>query len=565
MNMILRFSQNRKRITLACVIIALFATYSYSDFSQLIKEDEVARNFQYVNLGQHEGFDKDHSRLLEKNPDVLSLTLATARKSYSIGELIPITLKYSNTSDLSYSVFYMQHDRSGRFRQINFHVEGQDGGFVDPMATHGEGMGGGLGGEDYGLGECSLRLELNWWVRFDKPGKYRLYCMTTNVSERYANGRDAVGLVSSIAEITILPADKDTTAEIIAECKRLLSLRHGDQRLEVFRRLAYLGNEEAVMLMLPYLSYEGDDFALRRMRYKSYMGMIGSRDRQKTLDIMLKNMSDPEVAVNSWYIMTLVDLALPYDEHLKGLQAYMEVEDAQQAYSEHRGNEKLLEHKYMQKLVPLCKAKKGKAYEDTCKFLISKGFTVEGAPQELVYKYTPVQKKIPRPKSDYEKEIERLQNFVDTDPITEFDWSVKDVPEDIVRIIEKYKQEFHKPHAQYVIEYALNLHLKNLQYTNLARELPVDNNILLSEFVRLAEIPKYKTAYEAGWLYSQFDGNFNRKGYSSYQVYVWYLELINRHDCRYSNAERLEEICRQIEQTGMHGVGGGRVCHYWCR
>ena len=142
------------------------------------------------------------------------------------------------------------------------------------------------------------------------------------------------------------------------------------------------------------------------------------------------------------------------------------------------------------------------------------------------------------------------------------------VPEEIHRILEKLRDHNRTDHLPYLLEYGLNLYLRNLTYSRLARVLPVDKNLMLSELIRLTKIPKYKTAHEAGWLSRQFSSSFEdingATGYSSYQIYVWYLEnwfLV--YDM--PNIERLCDIQKQIEKTGMQGVGGGLVCHYGCR
>jgi len=142
------------------------------------------------------------------------------------------------------------------------------------------------------------------------------------------------------------------------------------------------------------------------------------------------------------------------------------------------------------------------------------------------------------------------------------------VPEEINRILEKLREHNRRDHLPYLLEYGLNLYLKNLTLSRLARVLPVDENSVLSELIRLTKIPKYETAHEAGWLNKQFNGRFEdtneATGYSSYQIYIWYLE--NWYSVSdMPNVERLCGIQKQIEKTGMQGVGGGLVCHYGCR
>lgn len=163
--------------------------------------------------------------------------------------------------------------------------------------------------------------------------------------------------------------------------------------------------------------------------------------------------------------------------------------------------------------------------------------------------------------------LNELERFAMEAPVIPFGYAPAAVPEEINRILEKLRKENRTEHLPYVLEYGLNLHLKNLTRSQLARILPVNDNLMLSELIRLTNIPKYKSAHEAGWLNRQFYGSFEdingATGYSSYQIYIWYLE--NWYSVSdMPNIERLYDIQKRIEKTGMQGVGGGQVCHYGC-
>lgn len=170
------------------------------------------------------------------------------------------------------------------------------------------------------------------------------------------------------------------------------------------------------------------------------------------------------------------------------------------------------------------------------------------------------------------EDFKKLKEFTMEAPVTQWGRAPKPVPEQINRILRRLREETRTYHLPYLLEYGLNLYLKNLTLSKLARVLPVEENLMLSELIRLTKIPKYKTAHEAGWLNRQFDGRFedpnyrphDETGYSSYQIYIWYLENWSSV-LDMPNTERLFEIQEQIEKTGMYGVGGGLPCHYGCR
>jgi len=173
-----------------------------------------------------------------------------------------------------------------------------------------------------------------------------------------------------------------------------------------------------------------------------------------------------------------------------------------------------------------------------------------------------------------EQEIEdltKIERFAIRNPTTRDGQAPEPVPEKIEHILKKLRDQGRTEHLPYLLEYGLNLYLKNLTHSQLARVLPVNENLMLSELIRLAKIPEYETFHEAGWLNSQFhklgditERPYGETGYSSYQIYIWYLE--NWRSIRdMPNIERLCDIQKKIEKTGMNSVGGGKVCHYGCR
>lgn len=139
--------------------------------------------------------------------------------------------------------------------------------------------------------------------------------------------------------------------------------------------------------------------------------------------------------------------------------------------------------------------------------------------------------------------------------------------DEIVAILKSKKKKGETDHLGLLVEYGLRVHWHYLKHTKLARELPMESDMMLSELVRIAEIPKYTTAYEAGWLNSQFHGPFNQTGWSSYQIYVWVKEHISTilsDDKRFPNWKRIGELMETIDNSNLNGIGGGGVCHYGC-
>jgi hypothetical protein len=140
-------------------------------------------------------------------------------------------------------------------------------------------------------------------------------------------------------------------------------------------------------------------------------------------------------------------------------------------------------------------------------------------------------------------------------------------PADVVARLTSMRAAARTEHLGFLLEYGLRVHQKYLEHTRLSRELPLGENMMLAELVRLIELPEYANAHEAGWLNSQFYDEFTRTGYSSYQIYVWTKEHISdvlSDGQRYPNWRRIGEIMEAIDNSAYNAVGGGMVCHYHC-
>ena len=142
------------------------------------------------------------------------------------------------------------------------------------------------------------------------------------------------------------------------------------------------------------------------------------------------------------------------------------------------------------------------------------------------------------------------------------------ITEEVSSLLKSKKDSGQIDHLGLLVEYGLRVHWHYLKNTNLSRELLVKENIILSELIRIANIPEYTTAHEAGWLNSQFDGEFKRTGWSSYQIYVWVKEnqsTILSDNVRFHNYKRIMDLIITIDKSEINGIGGGCACHYGCK
>ena len=208
----------------------------------------------------------------DKQPAGLHLTLTLPKTSYYLGEIISAKLGFSNDTKDPYHLWMGTYDRSGRIPDISFKAEGEDGAEVgDPLKwylAHFGFIGGGIGNYT-DLGTWGIELPANQWVKFEKPGTYKLYARSTRVQPgdkdtTYDKQHPAVELVSNPVTITIAPLPADEEKAIIAQAKKDLATTHQMGRDKVARaaaeRLRYLQTPAACdeLLQLFDTPYAGE-------------------------------------------------------------------------------------------------------------------------------------------------------------------------------------------------------------------------------------------------------------------------------------------------------------------
>ncbi|MGB8356204.1 MAG: hypothetical protein WCD79_20065 [Chthoniobacteraceae bacterium] len=198
----------------------------------------------------------------DKQPAGLHLTLTLPKTSYYLGEIISAKLVFSNETKDPYHMWMGTYDRSGRIPDISFKAEGEDGAEVgDPLKwylAHFGFFGGGIGNFT-NLGTWGIELPANQWLKFEKPGVYKLYARSTRVQPGDKDAprdgvRPPVELVSDPATITIVPLPADEEKAIIAQAKKDMDTTHQMGRDKVARaaaeRLRYLQTPAACDALL---------------------------------------------------------------------------------------------------------------------------------------------------------------------------------------------------------------------------------------------------------------------------------------------------------------------------
>ena len=198
-------------------------------------------------------------------PGELQLKMTLPKDHFYQGEIINAALEFSNTSATPYHVWIGTSDRSGRITDTAFFANDATGvPVVDPLKWYFMmgGFGGGLGNYKE-LGNWSITLPANQWLRFDKPGVYTLFAWSNRVQKgEIAHSPERavlVPLVSDKVQITIDPLPPDAEKQIIAQAREKIA-SGGKPAGEAIEQLRYLGTPAAGAELIPLLSNEATAF-----------------------------------------------------------------------------------------------------------------------------------------------------------------------------------------------------------------------------------------------------------------------------------------------------------------
>mgnify|MGYP001083307380 CR=1 FL=1 len=121
------------------------------------------------------------------SPIRFTLRLTDGRLQFRPGEIIPIELEFSSATRKRFTVDDATYDRSGRLTIDEFEINRIDD-VSDPMLDYFGSIGGFVGGGIRGMGvlgdePLTVKLDLNAWFRFDKPGRYTLPVTSRRVTD----------------------------------------------------------------------------------------------------------------------------------------------------------------------------------------------------------------------------------------------------------------------------------------------------------------------------------------------------------------------------------------------
>ena len=253
----------------------------------------------------------------ESLPVTLTVRFADGRSQFRPGETLPIELEFDSRVAKRFVVDGATYDRSGRLVIDEFLVEPNDA-VIDPMLDYFAASGGFIGGGIRAMGVLGekpfvVKLDLNEWLRFEKPGKYTLSVRSQRVSDEVKTTPPAPWIApveSNIVAFEILPRDPEWEAAELGAALQILGSKTSDMdRRKGCRMLRFLGTDLAVDEMIKHYgdSQWGCEFEFTA-------GLFGARDRERVVRLLEAGLRAADQPVSEYYLRTLAVLTV-YEQH----------------------------------------------------------------------------------------------------------------------------------------------------------------------------------------------------------------------------------------------------------
>ena len=270
---------------------------------------------------QSADFETQHAAALAASPADLHLHLALAggRTQFHRGELIKVEYHLTADAPEKYRSGDLWFDLSERSRFESFYSD-RPADAADPLAGHWT-----IWETLYDV-HVTRRLGtwkklsqdpliepwgLNEYMRFDKPGKYRIFAVTRHVVTDWTPGHNAYAggppLASDVLELEILPDDPAWAAETLQRALETFTLAVKDvhARASALKTIRFLDTPESLEAMAAH--YTGVD---READTQFLSGLIGYHDRAAAVHRMESQLNAPEFGVSRFFLFSLAVMKL---------------------------------------------------------------------------------------------------------------------------------------------------------------------------------------------------------------------------------------------------------------
>ena len=236
----------------------------------------------------------------------VTLTVSAPKAVFYMGETVPLDLAFTSSAPQTYAADSRLYDRAGRmnFEEV-YRIDPAEGA-EDPLR--------GLPGESSGMGGLSagpvtlsakpfhVERDLNEWVRFTRPGTYRVTVVSHRVGPIAAPYGQRFEVTSNTVAIEIIPAPGEWVKEQIAAAVKTLDARNAasEERVRACRTLRFLGTAEAGAAAVAHFEENSYDLDI---------AVLGSPNRAQLLPVMERRLTAPGEPIGSRFLYTLSNLA----------------------------------------------------------------------------------------------------------------------------------------------------------------------------------------------------------------------------------------------------------------
>jgi len=238
-----------------------------------------------------------------------TVRLKDGKTQFYQGELITVEMQFSSDVPNTYRLDAKEYDRSGHLEADSYHIEPETG-TSEPLrdylqSTFYGGSMGGLMPRPPTLQEKPyiVTQTLNDFVRFDRPGKYRLYITNDRVGKLDANQDYGVTerfkVRSNTIELEILPATREWQQQRLREAIAIIDGLRSDRRVGC-RALRFLNTPDAEAEMIRGYrgSTDGCDGEFN-------FGLLASPRRESVIFQMEASLQSPSHPVTGGFVRTL--------------------------------------------------------------------------------------------------------------------------------------------------------------------------------------------------------------------------------------------------------------------
>ena len=249
------------------------------------------------------------------SPVRLTLRLTDGRLQFRPGEIIPIELEFSSASTKRFTVDGVTYDRSGRLTIDEFVIDRIDD-VTDPMLDYFGSFGGHIGGGIRGMGVLgekpfTVKLELNEWFRFDKPGRYALAVKSRRVTDESVAPPAVIPVESNTITFEILPRDASWEVSEFERARRLIDAKQPPLGARAgCRMMRFLGTEAAAMEMIRRYGADTD----QGCEFEYMAGLFSAANRPAVVTAMEGGLRAADQPVTGSYLRTLSTLSV-YLQH----------------------------------------------------------------------------------------------------------------------------------------------------------------------------------------------------------------------------------------------------------